>query len=416
MSSFELRPIDPRGPHVRPFVELARLAFKDNAPITDEAIEHRRVWYAQQRVTGAFDGDQLVGTFRTWPVGLTVPGEPLRTVPATAVSTVAVLPTHTRRGILTALMRDHLDAAAAAGSAVAVLIASEAVIYGRYGFAPTTESTAIEVDFGRARMRPEVPDPGGVAYVTPEELFELAPAVHEAARRPGAIDRGSWWWEVFLAPDGPAGGKGRRVDLVRRDEDGRPDGYLIYRYTEEWEHRVPKVRIDVVELMAATPAAYAALWRSLFAVDTVATVHADPRPLDEALAWMLVDPRALHRKERSDFLWTRLLDPAAFFSTRGYDRGAAGRVVLEIDDPLGYAAGRFELSVDGAGHGECRPAPEASAQVRTPVDVLSAASLGGGDLLAAQAAGRIAESSDGAVRQLSALLRCGVAPFDGTWF
>lgn len=416
MSTFELRAIDPLGPYVRPYVELAKLAFKDDATITDASIDQRRVWYAQQRVTGAFDGDLLVGTFRSWPVGLTVPGQPRRTVPATAVSTVAVLPTHTRRGILSALMRDHLEAAAASGSTVAVLIASEAVIYGRFGFGPATESTAIAVDVRRARMRPEVPDPGGVAYVTAQELLKAAPVVHEAARRPGAIDRGGWWWQVFLDPTGPAGGKGRRVDLVRYDEAGHPDGYLVYRYADEWDHRVSAVRIDVTELMAASTAAYVALWRYLLSIDTAATIRSDPRPLDEPLAWMLVDRRALHRSERSDMLWARLLDPAAFLSERGYDTGVSGSIVLEIQDPLGHAAGRFELRVDGVGRGECRPAPDASAQVTVPVDVLSAACLGGGDLLAALAAGRVSEASPGDAGRLAAVLRTGVGPYDGTWF
>ena len=152
MTSFDLRTIDPYGPHVRPFLELARLAFKDSTPISDEMIEFRRPVYAEQDLTGAFDGDTLVGTFRTWPTRLTVPGDPRRDVPATAVSTVAVLPTHTRRGILTALMRRHLEQAVADGSAVAVMIASEAVIYGRFGFGPATESTEIEVYLLRARM------------------------------------------------------------------------------------------------------------------------------------------------------------------------------------------------------------------------------------------------------------------------
>jgi predicted acetyltransferase len=416
VTNFDLRPIDPAGPYVRPYLELARLAFKDSTPVTDDNIALRRRSYGEAYMTGAFDGDALVGTFRTWATHLTVPGEPRRDVPATAVSTVAVLPTHTRRGILSAQMRHHLDKAVADGSAVAVLIASEAVIYGRYGFGPATESTAIEVDLSRARMRPEVADPGGVTYISAEALRPLVAEIFDASRTPGEIDRPWWWWDHALEPEGPAGSGGRVVHLLRRDGHGVADGYLRYTFTDAWEHRVSKATLRLGELVATTPEAYVALWRYLLAVDAVATLTADPRPIDEPLAWMLVDSRALHRKERSDLLWTRLLDPAAFFRARGYEPGVSGSVVLQIEDPLGYAEGRFELSVDGAGRGECRPCTDRDPQVILPVDVVSSACLGGGDLLAAHRAGRAAERDIGAVARLAALLRTTRAPFDGTWF
>src|SRR5215212_4912512 len=58
--------------------------------------------YADQNLTAAFDRDRLVGTFRTWDIDLPAPGG---TVKAEAVSSVAVAPTHRRRGVLSSLMR-----------------------------------------------------------------------------------------------------------------------------------------------------------------------------------------------------------------------------------------------------------------------------------------------------------------------
>ena len=49
----------------------------------------------------AWDGPRACGTFRSLGVQLTVPGGGL--LPASAVSAVTVLPTHRRRGILTAM-------------------------------------------------------------------------------------------------------------------------------------------------------------------------------------------------------------------------------------------------------------------------------------------------------------------------
>ncbi len=47
---------------------------------------------------------------------------------------VGVLPTHRRRGVLTALMRDQLADCRARGEAAAYLWASEALIYPRFGY------------------------------------------------------------------------------------------------------------------------------------------------------------------------------------------------------------------------------------------------------------------------------------------
>ena len=62
---------------------------------------------------------------------LTVPGGPVRTA---GVTVVGVLPTHRRRGILRELMRAQLDDVHARGEPLAALWASEASIYGRYGY------------------------------------------------------------------------------------------------------------------------------------------------------------------------------------------------------------------------------------------------------------------------------------------
>ena len=50
------------------------------------------------------------------------------------LTVVGVLPTHRRNGILTKMMRKHLENVCADGQAISALWASEAPIYGRYGY------------------------------------------------------------------------------------------------------------------------------------------------------------------------------------------------------------------------------------------------------------------------------------------
>src|SRR5579872_7365673 len=54
------------------------------------------------RTWGSFDGDTAVGTLRSFPTRVTVPGpSPL---PANALTNVTVAPTHRRRGLLTRMI------------------------------------------------------------------------------------------------------------------------------------------------------------------------------------------------------------------------------------------------------------------------------------------------------------------------
>ena len=63
------------------------------------------------------------------------------TVPIAAVAQVSVQATHRRRGINTMLMRRQLTDIREWGDPLAVLQASESIIYGRYGYGMGSSST-----------------------------------------------------------------------------------------------------------------------------------------------------------------------------------------------------------------------------------------------------------------------------------
>src|SRR4051794_40068728 len=75
-------------------------AFLDAVDPDQRAAFVREYWDLERVWTGA-DGDRLVGSFRSWPTELTVPGGAL--LPASAVTAVTVQPTHRRRGILSGM-------------------------------------------------------------------------------------------------------------------------------------------------------------------------------------------------------------------------------------------------------------------------------------------------------------------------
>jgi predicted acetyltransferase len=365
------------------------------------------------RTWGAFDGERVVGTLRSYRTELTVPGGAF--LPASAVTNVAVTATHRRSGLMRRMMEPDLAASAARGEPVAVLIPSEYPIYGRFGFGPATEHVWLSLDAGRARFLP--PPWGAVELADVRTFLAEAPHVYDRYRAaaPGNIARPDWKWDVLAGTAPSPGGEdhSRAFRALLRDGSGAARGYAVYALGEvEWESGRPQVTLEVHELAGEDPAAEAELWRYCAQVDWVRTVQALPRSPHEGLRWFLADARALRLSGHSDMMWARLLDVPAALSARSY--AVDGRVVFEVVDPLGYAAGRYELDVSG-GAGTCGPR-SAEPDLTVPVDVLSGAFLGGTSLLALRQAGRVEEHRPGAVAKADQLFRWPVPPVCLTWF
>jgi predicted acetyltransferase len=378
---------------------------------TEEDMERHRGWADRSaRRTAALDQHRVVGTFISWDTRVTVPGGGL--VEADAVSGVTVLPTHRRRGVLTRMIMPDLAAAAARGVPVAILIAAEAPIYGRFGFGAATQTARWSVDVRAAELAPQVAREGFVEIVPETEMRGIAPAVFEAARRPGALDQVDVWWDRAF---GLAGEPDHRAQtwLVHRSPDGSPDGYASYRPEESWVDRDIRTVVHVDNVQYATPAAYIGLWSVLTSLDIVARVNAPELAVDEPLPWLLTDYRGARQASRQDHQWSRLLDPAAALSARRYE--CEGTVTFAVVDAQGWAAGTFRLEADAGGVGACTGV-EAEPELTLPVDVLSALWLGGGDLHAAVLSGVVAEHRSGAVDRLARLLHTIRAPWTPTWF
>src|SRR5262245_60169419 len=88
------------------------------------------------RTRCAFDAGTLVGCSRAYTFEMTMPGGV--SVPVAGVSSVAVQPTHRRRGVLTAMITALSDDARERGEVASVLTASESVIYKRFGYGAAT--------------------------------------------------------------------------------------------------------------------------------------------------------------------------------------------------------------------------------------------------------------------------------------
>ena len=86
---------------------------------------------------------------------------------------------------------------------------------------------------------------------------------------------------------------------------------MRYQGKQSWEDMRPTGVLTVEELVATTPAAYQSLWRYCCDIDLMTTVEAGDRCVEEPLAFLLTDGRAVRQTGRYDFIWVRVLDPCA---------------------------------------------------------------------------------------------------------
>jgi predicted acetyltransferase len=363
------------------------------------------------RTLGAFDGDRVVGTLRSFPTELTLPGGP---VSCTALTNVTVTGTHRRRGLLTRMITRDLAESVERGEVVGALIAAEYPIYGRFGYGPAAETVRLEVD-AAATFRAGRDD-GSVELIEPAELRAIAPALLDQVRlgRPGAIVCPDHRWDFDLGvrvfPGRP--NKAPRFLILGRDASGRPDGYLVYHVKDRWENERPQGQLVIEDLFGLDPAAETRLWRYALEVDWITSVVGEARPVDDILPWLLDDARRVVQSERTDLAWVRVLDPVAALSGRRYL--TPGRVVIEIDDPMGFAAGRVALE-GGPEGAECRSTTE-SADLHLPVGTLGSAVLGGFPFGLLGRVGLVDELRPGTLAVADAMFRSPLAPWCVTHF
>lgn len=371
------------------------------------ALEFRRLRLHPGRTLGAFEGDRCVATFRSFPTELTLPGGAL--LPASAITAVTTTQTHRRRGLLSRMMARDLAASRERGEAVAILIAAEYGIYGRFGFGPATRFHGWEIDLNRAGgLREGVPQAvgGRIDLIGMAELVELGPDLHDRWRRsqPGAIARDESSWRVAAGTVAvPGFDYTEPFAAVHRDAHGQVTGLLVYTVDDTWDGASPDCRLTVRDFLALDQPTANSLWRYVFSVDWVRKVTVKNIGPDDPLPLLLRDPRAaVPARDNFDFTWLRVLDVPAAFGARTY--AGAGRVVLEVSDPLGHAAGRWALEADADGTGRAVPTGD-DADLALTASALGTLYLGAESAPRLAAASLVTELRPGAAVALDRLLQ-----------
>jgi predicted acetyltransferase len=316
------------------------------------------------------------------------------------------------------MLRQIADVAARAEEPIAVLWASETPIYARYGYGRASSNAYFRFERGDGELAATAPaDPALVLRLAePQAVTAELAKVYESvlARQPAFFARTDDWWGRVLhdEPDERRGFSPLRCMLAEDGSGAR--GYALYTTSDRWDEAtgLPDCRLVVREVMAADPAAGAALWHSLLTRDLVTSVTADLRSPDDPLLHQLLDQRRA-RLQVSDGVWVRIIDLPVALTQRAYS--CPVDVVLEVtDELLADNAGRWRLHADGPGV----PGPgvrcertDQAADIALDIRELGAAYLGGTRLGTLAAAGLVTELKPGALAVLSSAMTWDPTPW-----
>ena len=361
---------------------------------------HRLV-FTPDRSIMAFDGKNMVGNALSYEMDMYIPGGLSKIA---AVASVSVQATHRRKGINRSIMKYQLEDIHSRQEPLAVLQASESIIYGRYGYGMASFENNLEIEKTRSAYAIDHVPEGQSYFIEESEAREIFPQIYAKAieNRVGMVRRNENWWEFRFREPGLKGGDPKSW-FVKYQKNGENDGYL--RYT------INDVELNVIELIASSHEAYSSLWRLCLDMDLVDIIKAEHRPADEELKWMLADPRRLV-EHSCDRYWVRLVDVKKALSQRLYS--VDGSLTLEVRDSfLPWSQEVVELRRE-SGESSC------ATSNRNPDIVLSAGDLGavylgGINFSTLLAAGRIEEITKGSISKANLMFSTKRNPwgFDG---
>lgn len=294
--------------------------------------------------TCAFVDERLATTLGAFPFTVRLNGAP---VSMGGVTQVGTLPEFRRQGLLRQVMSEALATMRDRGQSLAILWASMAAIYQRFGYGIASENVTYRFDPRFAGFQRSEPETGHVTLETADEAYATIKQVYIQAATPRNlhIHRSSVLWHVDTLRGHP---KSLRVYVaVYRNGDGEPRGYAVYTTQEQERHEPgPGHRMVVQDFAWLDLEAYRALWEYLRRHDLVGVIEMQKMAPDDPAPLLLLEPRMLNRRT-SDAIWMRVVDAERALAQRPYgDRGEL-TIGIDGDDLCAWNNGAFLLETDG---------------------------------------------------------------------
>jgi predicted acetyltransferase len=359
----------------------------------------------------AFADEELAAVHGSWPLTMRFNGKP---VPISGVTAVSTAPIHRQRGHLRALVTRHFEELHEGGERpLAVLFATQAAIYQRFGYAVISTHHEYRVEPRFLAFAEPLGTPGRLRYAdpSPDAEFGLLVALYRAFREPrnGLVHRGRPMWEAGVLAPATAS---EVLSTVVYEEDGEPLGYCVYvsgpRPGERGDRAEPGHRTVIRDLAWLNPRAYRALWTHLASMHLSSHVEWRAAPADDPLPHLLLEPRMLRARAHEGML-ARIVDLAGCVSARPFPERT--RLRFELVDPLcPWNAGAWAVVTSEAG-GELAPLAGESPELTLGPGTLAMLLFGQLSATEAARAGRLDVHDESALRRWDAAMRTEHRPF-----
>lgn len=353
-------------------------------------------------------GPPFAGVYGSHDMTVTIPapGGDLRPVPMAGLTWVGVHPDERRRGLLTRMVRHHLQDMHRQGVAVGGLHASEPAIYGRFGYAVASVEARLGLSRGAALTAPGLDDQAAsvrtrLTWVDDPETAGLVHDLHVRllGTQLGAVVRTEAMTRANARDWLPYRREREANRVLFAERDGEAVGYALLNRASKWEDGSPRGALVCYELAAEDSGALLALARRLVDFDLIATVTVEGRSLDDPVLWWAGGPRAAEVRV-FDGVWLRLIDVGAAMAQRGYT--IAVDVVLDVADPFcPWNEGRWRLRCEGPGSAATCERTDDAADLCLPVQVLASAYCGLRSVASQARQGAVHELTPGAVAALT---------------
>lgn len=328
-------------------------AFGNSVAQTEEWFEYA----GPKHVRALFADDTIIGGLLRAPMGQFFGG---RAVPTLGIAGLGIAPEHRRTGAASALLKQTLLEAQAAGVALSTLYPSNNRLYAKagYGIAGARYRGAVGIEHLMAL--PAVDRDLTVRRLDDSDRAAMGAIYTTSARtRPGHLARGPYVWDrVYRAWND-------RPPICTGVFDGdRLAGYVVWRQKSP----DPRYTLHIADVVAPTRPVADRLWGFLAEqgtmVDRVTGATAPDDPFWLALPWP--GPSV----ELHSHWMLRLVDLQAAIAERGFVEGPVLVVDLQVHDPIIEANdGAWRLIVeDGRGRLE----PGGAGLVKVTIDALAA--------------------------------------------
>lgn len=287
----------------------------------------------------AFEDGKLATSYAAWPLIMRFNGEG---VPVAAVTSVGTLPVYRRRGYLRQITGTHFNLLHEQGErAIAILLASRATIYQRYGYSIVSTWHFYNVEPRYLEFSLPHPVRGTFRELSNDEFPVLVDLYRRfRTNRTGYLHRGREMWEAGVLAPPPAGAQLNKVVYQEAEE---PLGYVIYTVQPQPESGPgPDQRLYIRDFIWLTTSAYRAVWNYFANMDLVGSIVWGRVPSDDPLPYLLLEPRML-RITFSDGLLGRIVDVERALPQRHYDEEGILTFELVDDDLCPWNNGRWKL-------------------------------------------------------------------------